>query len=296
MRGIKMSDRDLIDNIRKSITVEHTASINEEEKSESQEVENEDEENNSESEESSNDSNASTEDNNEQSEDDLNGESKNEESEEENQVKFKKDKDRFQRRINKEVAARKAAEAEAAELKRILEAKDNDSDVKLTAEDVHREAKRIAAEEAALKEFNETCDKLSKEANQKDTEFDSKVKEMAELIGPIPGEMIGVLGDLDKGGEVLAYLVDNLEEMEKLYTYSPNKMAVYLTKLSFKLNEDSKTPKPTPKPVSKLPKPNTPITGNGGVKSNVITGKESMDDFVRIREAQVAERRKARGY
>lgn len=197
----------------------------------------------------------------------------------------KKEKDRIQRRIDREVAKRKAAETELAALKAKVEASGEGS---LTQEEANSFAEAKAKEIVAQKEFIDTCNKLFEDAVKIDKDFKVKVDDMADDVGPIPGDMIGVLSDLDNGGKVLTHLADNPDEYENLFAMTPLKRAVALTRLSDRL-------KPAKKPVSKVPPPNEKVHGSSrtNTETTVITGKENMKEYVAKRQKQIAEKRAA---
>lgn len=217
-------------------------------------------------------------------------------------AKAKRKQDRMQARIDEATAAKKAAEAEVARLKAQLEA---DPDKKLSPEEIERLAEEKAEkrlQEANLKklqeDFDADCDKLRKAAKAIDKDFDSKVEEMAETFGAIPSFMIGVLSDLNNGGEVLAYLANDEDEAERIYDLKkkPAVMAKELAMISLKL-EDAKKPKK--KEISKV-KAIDPVKNNGGRSdgSTVITEADTkdMNRYVEKRIAQRNAQRKARGY
>lgn len=205
---------------------------------------------------------------------------------EKKEAKTQADKDRIQRRIDREVAKRKALEDEVKTLRAQLAAKPDDEKT-LTEDDVETRANRKALELKAQEDFVRDCNKLAKDATKLDTNFKKKVDAMAEDVGPIPSQMIGILSDLDNGGAVLNYLTDNVDEAEEIYALSPAKMGLRLAKIEEKL---AKKPE---KKISKVPNPIDPVGGKG-TTPETLTGKESMDDFARIRAKQVEDRRKQR--
>lgn len=196
----------------------------------------------------------------------------------------KAEKDRIQRRIDKEIAKRKTAEEEVKTLKAQLAAKPEGEKV-LTQADVDAAADK----KLLLKEFNNNCNKLSKDANKIDPKFDDKIKELASDIGPIPGEMIGILSDLDNGngGEVLSHLANNPDEAEEIWGLPLAKMVQKLDRLSIKLDEAKK---PKPKEISKTPAPIEGANGNSGVKNLDPSKAKTTAEYVEIRNKQVAER------
>jgi hypothetical protein len=206
---------------------------------------------------------------------------------------------RIQRRIDTAVAAQRKAETELAELKATIDA---NPDKKLTEAEVQTRAEAIAADKLAQanlerlqKEFNANCDRLQEAATKADKLFTPKVVEMTNDLGPIPSRIIGILADLDNGPDVLRLMVDDIDEAEKLYDLKdrPEKLAIAIVRLADKLAEANK---PKPKKLSKVPAQGDPIKPKGNVQSNVITGKESTEDYIAKRTAQREQQRKIRGY
>lgn len=194
---------------------------------------------------------------------------------------------KIDKRIAKEVGARKALETELAQAKAKLEELFKEKGEVFTKEDINIEAKKIAAQEIANDAFEKAAHSIFEASLKVDKNFKKKVDAMAEEIGLIPGNMVMILDDIDNKGVVLNYLTDNTDEAEEIYSMSPAKMALQLAKLSTKLE------KKVAKPISRVPPPNDLIGGNTKSPS-VLTGKESMADFVRIRAEQVEARRKAK--
>ena len=214
-------------------------------------------------------------------------------------AKDKRKEERIQKRIDKAVAAQRTAEAEVAKWRALAEAKPDDE--KLTKEQVEARAEAIAAEKVAAKEmeraqadFNKACDKLQDAANKIDKEFTPKVVAMADELGPIPSRVIGILDDLENGAEVLKFMVDDIDEAEKIYDLKdkPERLAIALVRISDKL---ALAKKPPPKQISKVPDPMKPVNGNR-VQSTQITQKdttpEGMENYVRKRQLQIEQRRK----
>ncbi len=205
---------------------------------------------------------------------------------EKQEAKTTAEKARVQKRIDKVVARAKAAETELAELKKQLAAKASEDGAKFTKEDVEAEAKRIADEKINEREFTNACNRLADGAKKLDKEFDKKIQALSEDVAPLPGYMIGILDDIDNGAQVLKHFADNQDVYEDIYTLNPVKMATAINKLSFKLMAEAK---PKPKPISKVPPPNDPV--NGGVNTSIVLNdKDPMEDWVKKRNAQVAQR------
>jgi type I site-specific restriction endonuclease len=196
------------------------------------------------------------------------------------------EKARIQKRIDKEVAKRKTLEEENKILKAQLAAKDS-GEGKFTEEDVKKQAKQLADQEIAERDFANACARLQKAATKLDKTFPDKIQELGSEVGPIPGAMIGILDDLDNGGQVLQHFTTDPDEYERIITLNPTKMAVELTKLATKLA------KPVAKPLSKVPAPNEPLGGNAR-NDTPLNDKDPMDVWIKKRNKQVEERRKAR--
>lgn len=210
------------------------------------------------------------------------------EAKEDDPEKLKRTITRLQKRLDKETGSKKDLKRELETAQKALEATGEE---RLTKADVEKEAKRIADAELIKRDFENACNRLDKEGKKLDKEFNKKIDAMAEDIGPIPGMMIGILDDLDNGGAVLSYLANNVDEAEEIYPLSPAKMALKLSKISDKIIEAAK-PK---KQISKTPPPNDPV--GGGVKIvTALSDKDDMDTWVRKRQVQIDEARRAGKY
>jgi len=216
-------------------------------------------------------------------------------------AKAKRKEDRVQKRFNELTAAKATAEAEVARLKAQLEA---DPEKKLTEEEVESRAEAIAAKKLADKEmanmqakFEAACDRLQAEARKVDKDFDDKINDIATDVGPIPSFMIGILEDLDNGGEVLAFIANDDELAERIYGLKtkPAKMTKELVEISNKLEAEKKKPK---KQISKVPDPVKPVNGSRANNSTTITEADTkdIDTYVRKRQAQMLEQRKLKGF
>ena len=222
---------------------------------------------------------------------------------EEKEAKRLRKEERQQRKWDKLAAERKAALEENERLKRQIAENNPDS---LTEEEVERRAEEKAAlklqeKERLLKnqEFDRSIRELDIAAKKIDPNFEEKLTNMTnELDRKLPGEIISILSDLDNknGGEVLNYLTDNIDETDDILNMSLHKMTQKLIRISDKL-KDAKDNKKSKSGVNNRqpPPPLNTVRENGKAETNVITGKESMDDFVRIRERQSEQYRKSKG-
>ena len=221
------------------------------------------------------------------------------EAKESEDAKNRRKEERIQKRIDKAVAAQRAAEAEVLKWKTLAEAKPDDE--KLTKEEVEARAEAIAAEKIAKndldnlqKEFNKNCDKIQEAAIKADKDFYPKVQALAAEIGPLPTPMMNVLFELDNGADVLVYLANDVDEAERIYDLQnkPAKLGIALSKIADKLAEEKK---PKPKQISKVPESVEAVKGNR-VQSTQIVAKDltpdGMDNYVRKRQLQMEQRRK----
>lgn len=265
----------------------------------------EDEEENEEDEEENDDENEDDDEENKNEDENKKEDENKEETDEEKTARLTQEKEdrrqaRQQRKWDKLAAEKTAAEKRVQE----LEARLKEHPVEgLTEEEVQRRAAELAATKLAeqqakdaKKKFEDTCDSLESVAIKTDKDFSKKIVEVTSELGPIPAPIIEVLGDLEhgNGGQVLAYLADNIDEAEDLYELrdNPRRLDRALSKISDKLKEAEKKPK---RERSNLPAPIEPV-GNSRQESTRITGKETQEEFNAKRAKQEAEKRAARGY
>lgn len=203
--------------------------------------------------------------------------------------KLKKTIARLQRRLGKETGSKKELQRELKEAKDALAAKDADGD-KMSKEDAQRLARQMADQDLTQKEFNSACNRLADAAEKVDKDFQKKVDALNEDLGPIPGDMIGVLDELDNGGAVLAHLANDVEKAEEIFKLTPARRAIRLAKLSDEV-------RPKPKKVSQVPPPTTEVgSGRGSSKPNIhdpnIAAKMSDSDWIEQRNREVMEKRR----
>lgn len=232
--------------------------------------------------------NADDENGDDEENDDEDDNEEGDEKEKENR-KLKRTVDRLTRRLNKVVGEREATKAELAAARKSLEAKGEDGE-KFTKEQVEEEARKLAQQTVAQKEFEKVCDNLNDAAVKVDKDFNKKINEMAEEIGPIPTNMVHILDDLENGGAVLAHLANNVDEAEDIYKLTPGKMASKLAKLSEKLIAEGKKRKP----ISKVPDPNNRLNGRSSGSNLNLNDNMTDAEWMEQRNKQVSERRSRR--
>lgn len=209
--------------------------------------------------------------------------------------------ERRQRKFDKIAAERNAVIEENERLKKQIAENSTDG---LTEEEIERRAEEKAAlklqekeQQRQKREFDKSVKELEVSAKKADPKFNEKLDDMIEeLDRPIPGTVISILADLDNknGGEVLNYLTENLDEADDIFDMSPHKMTQKLIRISDKLTNKSDD-KNKGKTARRLPAPLNTVRETGKPETNIINGKESMEDFVRIRERQSEQYRKSKG-
>jgi len=219
------------------------------------------------------------------------------ETDEERKAREKRERaeSRKERRIDKLTKERNELQQELEALRKQREEQPVEG---LTEEEVERRAEALAQQRLAERALANDSNKLLKQAQKSDERFDDNVADMAEELGNIPQNMIYILAnelDHDNGGEVLAYLASNIDEAEDIYRLANNpvKMALKLNKISDTLK--TKPSRKEAKPRSNAPAPIRPVTENGRPAVGALTGKEDMETFMRVRNAQAEAYRKSKG-
>lgn len=206
--------------------------------------------------------------------------------------KLEKAVERLQRRVGKTTGERDTIRTELAEAKKALDTKVKDGEQPLTEEEVTRRAKDMAEQTLTARQFEDAQERLIEGATKIDKKFMTKIKDLADEVAPLPPFFIGALDDLDNGGAVLNYLTDNPDDYEELLKKKgATRIIKGLVEISNKLIEEAK---PKIKKISQVPDPPAKDMKGNQSSPSILTGKESMDDYVRIRDEQVEARRKLR--
>lgn len=219
---------------------------------------------------------------------------------EKEEAKEKRKADRVQKRIDRAIADKKAAEAEVERLRAQLAEKPVDG---LSEEEVERRAtekanKALQDKQAqdAEADFDKRNTDIYNAAVKADKNFDKNVTELVQEVGLLPRPLVYILSDLDNknGADVMVYLAnpDNVDETEEIFKMTERQMTQRLIRLSDKIKENKK---PAKRPSAVPPPVDTVGEGNQRQR-NVLPNKptQNMEDFVRIRNQQEEERRKAR--
>lgn len=242
--------------------------------------------------------------------DDKDDELDNNETAEQKTIRIAEEKEerrqgRIQKRIDKLTATVGNKDTEIAELKKQLAEKPVEG---LTEEEVERrateKAEKLAADKEAereLKAFQKTAEDLIKAGNKLDKEFEKNINEVAKKTGILmPKFMVEILSDLDNknGDEILVGLSKDEDLYEEICVLSERKMTQRLIRMSDKIKEE-KGKAPKPRERERLPNPIEPINDGSSNRGDNLPSKptDNMEDFVRIRAQQVAQRRKEKfGY
>ena len=229
--------------------------------------------------------------------DDKGEEDKGDEEKEETKIdakeveRLQKQIKRLEKRVGRTLSEKQEIAQLLADANAALAAK-NESGEGLTEEEVERRANIKAEEKSAERDFAKTINKLNKDAIKIDANFPDKIKDLVSSYGPVPGHMIAMLDDYDNGAAVLVHLAENDDEYEEIFQLPLAIQAKRLAKISDNLLEATKT---KPKKISKVPDPIKGIKGSEKSPSMLPSKPtENMDEFVRQRRQQEADRRKAK--
>lgn len=199
--------------------------------------------------------------------------------------------ERLQKRLDKTTGTNKDLKRDLEAAKAAVTAKKEEGALALTEDDVEKEAEKRANVKMAERQFANACDKLFKEAVKVDKGFKAKIDNLASEVSAIPGAMIGILEDLDNGGEVLSNLANDEDEYERIISLNPVKMGIELDRLSNKLVEAKK--KKTVKEISKVPVPIETVNGTRQANGEITQADvKDMDVYVAKRRRQMEEKRR----
>lgn len=155
-----------------------------------------------------------------------------------------------------------------------------------------RRATAKASQIATEREFAAACNRVFEEGTKAFGDGfvrarDTLVQNFGEVIQARP-DFLQAVTELPNGHEVFHALGRNLDEADRILSLPPVKMAMELSRMSEKVGK-----KPAPV-VSKAPAPVTRVEGMARAEKDL--SKVSMEEYARIREKQIAERMKSRGY
>lgn len=205
------------------------------------------------------------------------------------------DRAKMEKRLQKEREKNRDLRTRLDAVEKQLAAKPIEGEKTYTQEELEAEADKRADQKAAVREFNASVNRIAESCKKLDKEFSEKVTSMVEEVGgtgsALPSIMVGILDDLPKnGGPVLMHLAENVELYEEIHQLNPIKMALKLKDISDDIIAKEKKAKQ--KEISKVPEPKDKVAGKGTTPEQRASEKDSMQDFVRKRNAEVEARRK----
>jgi len=149
----------------------------------------------------------------------------------------------------------------------------------LAEKDVEVRAAQIAAE----KEFNKTCDEIWETGKSEYGDFGSKIENFKKL-GGLPPALIEAAIETGNPHKILYELGANMDEGARVLSLPPLKMAIAVAKLGDKLGKA--------KALSQADDPITPIKGRRADTSDAVDpDKMPLDKWMAWREKQVSDRK-----
>jgi len=141
-----------------------------------------------------------------------------------------------------------------------------------------------AAQLAAEREFNKTCDEIYARGKEEFKDFDSKISNFQKL-GGLPPALIEASIEAGPSHKILHYLGENMDEAARVLALPPLKMAVAVSKLGDKL---SKAPA-----VSQLDEPIKPISGRAAAPAGWQNPEDMpLEQWMAWRNKQISERKR----
>lgn len=167
----------------------------------------------------------------------------------------------------------------------------------LTATQIRQQAEEIAAATLAARDQAIRNDAFLKAGKTAFTDFDERCAVVASVANSISEtkrfELMAIIGEMEDGPKVVAHLADNVDEAAALLAKPPHLMALALAKVEKSLAPPPAAAAPV-KPVSKAPKPITPVGGQTVGAFDPYDETTSMKDWAAAMDRRDAQRRKAR--
>jgi hypothetical protein len=141
---------------------------------------------------------------------------------------------------------------------------------------------QAASRKLAEARFNEACNETYSKGASEFQDFDTTISNFRHL-GGLPQDVLELTTQIENGHKVLYTLGKDLDEAARVLSLPPAQRAFELAKLSLQPDK--------PRPISSAPKPIKPIDGSH--TPVVDLANASMEEFVRVRNKEEAERRRA---
>lgn len=195
---------------------------------------------------------------------------------------------------------RKLREAEEARLREVTELQRQLTELAAgqpvgqqpTAQQIHAEAQRIAAEQA----FNDRCSAVAEQGKKDFPDFNAQIGKFQQ-IGGLPPSMLQAVVEVDAPQAVLYELSKDLDEAYRISQMSPLRQAAALAKMGVKLAAASAkaTPAATPTAGASARTPDAidgTVVGRGRTAPVRLDDERvSMRDWMEARQAQLAKKR-----
>jgi hypothetical protein len=147
--------------------------------------------------------------------------------------------------------------------------------------EIHRQAQELAKQQA----WKDTTDKIWNEGLSKYGDWAPQLNNMAQILGGIPTTLTEAAIESGTPHEVLYHLAKNPDEAARIALLPPTRQAVAIAKVAQNLN--------APKRVSAAPPPITPkVNGAGTAPATLDDPDISMEEWIRLRNAQAGRRRR----
>lgn len=140
-----------------------------------------------------------------------------------------------------------------------------------------------AEQRARQKAFDTACNNVYTNGKDEFGDFDQALRTF-QMLGGIPTSVLEVATEMPDAHKVLYALAKDPDLAERVVKMSPAKQALELARL------ESQVSKPPTREVSRAPNPVKPIDGSSRASDDME--KVTMDEFVKMREKQIAARRR----
>jgi len=152
--------------------------------------------------------------------------------------------------------------------------------INMTQEEFDKAVSDKAANEAALKSFNDSCNKVFEAGKTAFTDFEDNLKSFQKL-GGIPIPVVEIALEFERPEELIYNLSKNLDRAAEIFKLSPAKQALALERFARDIEKQSKEDK-----KNNNNPPLKPIVGGTRSFTEKDPDNMSMEEFVAWREKQ----------
>ncbi len=147
------------------------------------------------------------------------------------------------------------------------------------------EARNMALAEAQALEFNRRCNQAASDGKKEFKDFGSVVDTLNAKLGGMTTSFVEAALETGLAPQVIYHLGKDLDKAAEILAMSPVQQAVAISKFATELSLKK------PPGVSKAPPPVTPKVGGSGGGDGTLRDELPMDQWMRMREAQVSGKR-----